>query len=434
MVDEAPRVVEPAVRNDPTGGAHPGRIGRYEIVQKVGAGGTGTVYRARDSLIHRIVALKVIPAGQAALGDQGTEASIAPADIFEREARAAGALLHPAIVTLYDAGRDGNFFYLAMEFVDGETFAAEIEREGGVSVRRAIEVVADVADALDYAHQHGVVHRDVKPSNLMILPDRRVKVTDFGIARLTAGGGGEAMATIGFVVGTPSYMSPEQIEGGHVDGRSDLFSLGVVLYEALTGQRPFRAPSAIGILNAITTSSPQPPNELEPRIPEELSRITLRAMARRSEDRYERCADFAAELRQVAAESDETATLGAASSTAPTRIAIAPARRGSWRRWIAASVALAAAAGAAGLWRQHERPARAPQSYIESASTPSGAELRLDGEVVGRTPYTFEVKPGKHEIEFRLEGYYPAQATIDVPPEANVPVNMEMVAKGEEGP
>jgi hypothetical protein len=267
----------------------------------------------------------------------------------------------------------------------------------------------------------------------MIMPDRRVKVTDFGIARLTAGGGGDALATIGFMVGTPSYMSPEQIEGGHVDGRSDLFSLGVVLYEALTGRRPFRAPNAIGILNAITTSSPQPPNELEPRIPEELSRITLRAMARRSEDRFERCADFAAELRQVAAASDETATLGTVAATAPTRIAIPP-RRGAWRGLIAASVALAAAVGAAGLWRLHGRPARVPQSYIESASTPSGAELRLDGEVVGRTPYTFEVKPGKHEIEFRLKGYYPAQATIDVPPEANVPVNMQMVAKGEEGP
>jgi serine/threonine protein kinase len=430
MVDEAPRVVDPTVRSGPAGRARPDRIGRYEILEKVGAGGMGTVYRARDSLIHRVVALKAIPAGQA-LGQPEAEGSVAPAELFEREARAAGALLHPAIVTLYDAGRDGDFFYLAMEFVDGETFAAEIARSGSVPVGRAVEVAADVADALDYAHQHGVVHRDIKPSNLMILPDKRVKVTDFGIARLTAGGGGDAMATIGLMVGTPSYMSPEQIEGGHVDGRSDVFSLGVVLYEALTGTRPFRAPSAIGILNAITTTSPEAPHLLDPRIPEELSQITLRAMARRIDDRYERCADLAAELRRVAAASDETATLAAPSRTTRTRVPTTLRAQSAPRKLVAGFAVLLTVAGSAAVWRWHERPTPVAQSYIESASTPPGAELRLDGEVIGRTPYTFEVRPGTHEIEFRLEGYYPAQATINVPPEANVPVNMEMVAKGE---
>src|SRR5206468_12822581 len=185
---------------------------------------------------------------------------------------------------------------LAMEFVEGGTFGAEIAREGKVKTERAAEVVAVVADALDFAHERGVVHRDIKPANLMILPDQSVKVADFGIARLTTAA---STMTSDMMVGTPHYMSPEQVRGGKIDGRSDLFSLGVVLYEALTGRKPFQAETLAAVLNSIMNSSPPPAHEFESSIPVELSAIVERAMAREPEERYARGKDMASDLRRV---------------------------------------------------------------------------------------------------------------------------------------
>jgi len=185
-------------------------VGRYEILAKVGQGAMGVVYRAQDPTIRRIVALKVLPADPVAPTEQTAGQTRSSAGLFEREAQAAGALLHPNIVTLYDAGRDGSWYYLAMEFVEGGTFAAEIARAGKLDIARAVEVVAVVADALDFAHERGVVHRDIKPANLMILPDQTVKVADFGIARLSSA---TSTMTGDMMVGTPHYMSPEQVRG-----------------------------------------------------------------------------------------------------------------------------------------------------------------------------------------------------------------------------
>src|SRR5882724_5566302 len=267
----------------------------------------GTVYRAQDPTIRRVVALKVLPADPVGNTEaSGTTGGRSSAGLFEREAQAAGALLHPNIVTLYDAGRDQNWSYLAMEFVEGGTFAAEIARQGKVRPERAAEVVAAVADALDFAHERGVVHRDIKPANLMILPDQSVKVADFGIARLASAA---ASATVAgdMIVGTPHYMAPEQVRGGTIDGRTDVFSLGVVLYEALTGHKPFQADTLAAILHAIMNTTPPPPLQVDPTIPEALSKVVMRAIARKPEDRYARGKEMASDLRQFSRSLDASA-------------------------------------------------------------------------------------------------------------------------------
>jgi len=394
------------------------KIGRYEILAKVGQGAMGIVYRAQDPTIRRVVALKVLVA-DAAGATQGGQSTRSTAGFFEREAHAAGALLHPNIVTLYDAGRDGNWYYLAMEFIEGETFAAEIARSGKVGPTRAAEVIADVAEALDFAHQRGVIHRDIKPANLMILPDQTVKVADFGIARLTSAA---STMTSDMMVGTPHYMSPEQVRGGKIDGRSDLFSLGVVLYEALTGRKPFQAETLAAVLNSILNVTPPAPGEIDPSIPAELSKIVMRAMARKPEGRYARGKDMAKDLRRFLS----AAEVAAADVAAPTR------RKAMWIAAAAGALVALLVLGPGLLLRGREGAPTAPAvGYLEFVSDPAGAEVFLDGNVVGRTPYTVEVAVGRHEVEFRKQGYYPATQSSTVEPNQRIVVELPMLARKE---
>jgi eukaryotic-like serine/threonine-protein kinase len=403
------------------------KVGRYEILEKVGQGAMGVVYRAQDPTIRRVVALKVLPADPGITKEASATKSRSTAGLFEREAQAAGALLHPNIVTLYDAGRDGSWYYLAMEFIEGDTFAVEIARQGKVDPARAANVAAVVADALDFAHERGVVHRDIKPANLMILPDQTVKVADFGIARLSSTA---STLTSDLMVGTPHYMSPEQVRGGKIDGRSDLFSLGVVLYEALTGRKPFQAETLAAVLHSIMSSTPPPARDVDSTVSPALSAIVARAMARDPAERYARGRDMAADLRRflAAAQGD----VGPASVAEPGK-----------RPWFvpAVGVALALAVGAAlftirGI-SDTGRPAPHPSSkttaigYLVFASEPSGAEIFVDGNVIGRTPYTSEVAAGKHEIEFRKQGYYPASQSTNVEPNQRVVVELPMLARKE---
>jgi predicted Ser/Thr protein kinase len=411
-VDETVRAPRPGTEGgaSPAGPVH--TIGRYETLAEVGRGAHGTVYRALDPTIRRTVALKVVAAeedefpGGAVPGGRSA--------FFEREAQAAGALLHPGIVTLYDAGRDGDRYYLAMEFVEGETFAAEIARAGRLPIERTIEVVAAVAEALDFAHERGVVHRDIKPANLMILPDRSVKVADFGIARLTSGAASATM-TAGMMVGTPSYMSPEQVQGEPVDGRSDLYSLGCVLYESLTGRKPFRAETMAALLTQILTVDPPPPSSVDPAIPEALDGVVLRGIARDRERRYQRGRDLARELRAAV-----EVALPKADEPRPRR------------RWLAIVAVLLALVGAGVLAaRQWSKPAT---GFVVATSDPVGAEVVVDGEVLGQTPNSFEVPEGAHEIEYRKDGYFTAQATIKVPASGRVTVPLDLVPETEERP
>ncbi|MCX7800217.1 MAG: serine/threonine protein kinase [Fimbriimonadales bacterium] len=264
-----------------------GTLGKYQIIREI-ARSNDIVYEAYDPLMNRRVALKemLLAAGST---PQQREDRIRR---FLREARAAGTLSHPNIMTVYEAGEADGRFYIAMEFLEGRTLRNELDLRGFLAPSEAVRIAEAVLDALQYAHERGVIHRDIKPENIQLLPDGRVKLTDFGIARLTF----EPNLTLdGQVFGTPSYMSPEQVVGRELDLRTDLFSLGVVLYEMLSGQKPFQGDSVVAIAYAISNQEPAQP----PQIPLGLWAVVRRALDKSPALRYGSAAEMAAALRQA---------------------------------------------------------------------------------------------------------------------------------------
>ena len=264
------------------------QLGRYEVLGELGQGAMGIVYKARDPLIDRVVAIKTINLGLALDEKEEYEGR------FYQEAKAAGRLNHPNIVTIYDVGKSGDVAYIAMEFLQGRELR-DIMNDGGLlPVDQVLDIVAQVAQGLAYAHEHGIVHRDVKPSNIMVVRDGHAKITDFGIARMAS----SAVRTqTGMVLGSPKYMSPEQVMGKEIDQRSDIFSLGVMLYEMLTGQAPFNGENVNAIMYQTLNAVPAPPNTLNPAVPEMINFILAKALAKKVEDRYQNAKDFAVDLR-----------------------------------------------------------------------------------------------------------------------------------------
>jgi len=257
------------------------RIGRYEILRELGRGAMGVVYHARDPKIDREVAIKTIK-----LADQADESEISQLrDRLFREAQSAGKLSHPGIVTIYDVDEQDGLAYIAMEFVEGRTLEV-VMKQGRVDDHVfAADVLKQTGAALDYAHQRGIVHRDVKPANLMLTSGGAVKIMDFGIARA----GSSNLTQTGAVMGTPSYMSPEQVKGEEVDGRSDQFSLGVIAYEMVTGKKPFASESVTSVIFKIVSSAPETPAALCPWISPALDAVILKALSKSAADRFESC-------------------------------------------------------------------------------------------------------------------------------------------------
>jgi serine/threonine protein kinase len=265
--------------------------GRYVIEKKLGAGAFGTVYRARDKVMKRMVAIKTIRLeGLAAAGADLDEML----KRFQQEAIAAGNLKHPNIVTMYDIGDADGMSYIAMECIEGPGLDKVIAGAGKLPVDRAAALGAQVADALDFAHRGGVVHRDIKPANIMVEPGDRVKVTDFGIAKDTLSQ--DHLTMTGSLLGTPSYMSPEQARGGVVDGRSDLFSVGCVLYEMVGGQKAFRGTAITELIFKIITEDPPSIRELDPNVPDEYVRILQKSLAKPVDQRYQSGRELADDL------------------------------------------------------------------------------------------------------------------------------------------
>jgi eukaryotic-like serine/threonine-protein kinase len=338
------------------------QLGKYEIRRELGRGAMGVVYEAFDPMIKRRVALKTIRPDQLA-----TER---PDDVvarFRREAQAAGRLSHPNIVSIYDCDEDGGTWFIAMEFVDGrelkEAFAND-ERFRPADIER---IMAQILAALDYSHRHGVVHRDIKPANIFLLADGTVKVADFGIAHIESSN----LTQVGTVVGTPNYMSPEQIMGLPVDGRSDIFSTGVILYQFLTGERPF-AGSSTTTMQKVLKEEPLPPSTLNVQLPPAIDAVVRKALAKRADERFQTAQAFADALRAAmpaalspysAASADPDATLpgGAAieaprssrapvAPTAPAPVQAPPASQTSAMAIVAAIALIGIAALAATWW------------------------------------------------------------------------------------
>lgn len=266
------------------------QIGRYQIQSELGRGAMGIVYRARDPLIDRAVAIKTIrvdlPADELALFEAR----------FFTEVRAAGSLNHANIVTIHDAGKEGGLVYVAMELLEGPSLADLLAAHTPVPPARIATIGAQIADALAFAHARGIVHRDVKPANIIVVGDRLPKLTDFGVARLP-----NAEVTLGgTLIGSPKYMSPEQVSVQPVDGRSDVFSLGVVLYELLTGEAPFAGDDLHAVMRRVVHHVPPAPAALNPRVPAALDVIVRRAMAKRPDERYPSAREFAADLTRFA--------------------------------------------------------------------------------------------------------------------------------------
>lgn len=264
------------------------QLGRYEIVGEIGQGAMGTVYKAKDPLIDRILAIKTINLDLA--GDEIEEYE----GRFYQEAKAAGRLSHPNIVTVFDVGKSGDIAYIAMEFLQGRELRDILNEGRRLPVEQAIDIVVQVAQGLSYAHEHNIVHRDVKPSNIMVVRDGHVKITDFGIARMESA---SVRTQTGMVLGSPKYMSPEQVTGKQIDRRSDIFSLGVMLYEMLTGQVPFVGEHVNAIMYQILNTVPPPPGALNPEVPGMLNFIVAKALAKEVADRYQDAREFASDLR-----------------------------------------------------------------------------------------------------------------------------------------
>ncbi len=412
------------------------KIGRYEILSALGQGAMGVVYRATDPLLERTVAIKTI----------SLELSRDEFDEFERrfyrEASSAGRLNHPNIVTIHDVGNNDDIAYMAMEFLEGNELRDILDVGGLMAPERVTAIASQVADGLAFAHAHGVVHRDIKPSNIMILKNGVVKITDFGIALIPS----SSRTMAGMVLGSPKYMSPEQVVGQDVDGRSDIFSLGVVLYEMLTGKPPFSGDNISAIMFRILNEMPPPPGDLRPELPKAFNDIVARALAKHPDDRYQDAGEMAQDLRayqrlpasaNVRAD-DRPRTLerrAAPRQTGDQTIRMAslassqPATTGrAWRRR-----ALLAGVGMAllfaGLWFFNREPPPQPttsaatalppalppavvappaEATLAFAITPWG-EVYVDGDKKGVTPPLKELKlaAGKHMVEIRNAGFTP---------------------------
>jgi serine/threonine protein kinase len=315
-------------------------IAHYNLLDRIGSGGLGEVYRARDTRVGRTVALKVLP--EALLS--------APSELerFLEDARAAAALSHPNIATLFEVGQDGRRRYLAYEFVQGSTLRQQIA-DRGLNTRHALEIAVQLADAVAEAHAHGILHTDLRPGNIVVTGKGSAKILDFGMAAWTRGGAARARAASapqslrGGAARIAAYLSPEQAIGGDVDARTDVFSLGVIVYEMLTGRNPFAGADTAATLLNVSRSSPPPVTSTTPDLPRELDDMLMRAMAKDLDARQQSAASLSAELRSIAAVLDVRA-----GETQPGELLPLDDEGSGAKWWVAGAVAIAA--GAAAVW------------------------------------------------------------------------------------
>lgn len=386
----------------------PQKLGRYQIVRELGRGAMGVVYEGRDPNIGRRVAIKTARCDVLSGSGMANELMTR----FLREAQAAGALNHPNIITIYDAGEENGVAYIAMEFLEGGDLRRLIDNRCSLALEDIAKMGADICEALAAAHDQGIIHRDVKPANVIVLPNGHVKVADFGIAHVSDSN----LTQDGAMIGTPHYMSPEQFMGQKVDGRSDLFSVGIILYELLTGDKPFGGESVAAVMQRTLKSEPIPPSELNYAMPDALNQVVLKSLSKRPQQRYQNGRAMAAALResvkpepnpailglQAAQDTDTASTVisqppseelatmpggppAAKGADAATVLSVspppgvtesgvaAPQRKGFTKGMAAVVVVLALAAGGLGIYQAQHRHAVAPPSQGGQVTAPKAA-------------------------------------------------------------
>jgi serine/threonine-protein kinase len=384
---------------------------RYEILSKLGSGAFGEVYAATDTTLHRKVAIKRIRLDAFAEGPQLEEVKRR----FVREAQVAAQLRHPSLVTIHDIAAKGSSSFMVMELVEGRTLQAHLRERGRLDLEETVHIVSQAAAALDYAHGRGVVHRDIKPANLMIEPSGHVKVMDFGIAKAEASGN---ITRTGAILGTPNYMSPEQARGDAVDGRADLFSLGCILYECLSGQRPFVGDSVTAILLKILNEAPPPIDFRKLKLPAPLGEVLGRALAKDPKERYPTGQRLTEALREAAALTAartvplpaEVATIRSETSTLASAPQPAPAPAPPWRRIALVGAAAAVVIGLLWTASASRRIANGPATTGGDASGSQRLSPRVTKEapglvsrLLGGQPKLHIAVPAGSAVRVRLE-------------------------------
>jgi serine/threonine-protein kinase len=414
------------------------KFGRYEVISELGKGAMGVVYNAHDPRIDRFVALKALRRDYA-----GDEYFV---QRFFKEAVAIGRLSHPHIVTVYDVGQDQGTIFIAMELLKGDPLS-DLLKKKAFGINDIISIGVQVASALDYAHGRGIVHRDIKPANIMLTEDDQVKITDFGIAHIE-----DVSSTLqtqaGEILGTPVYMSPEQVLGKTPDGRSDIYGLGVILYELAVGKRPFAGPNMAVIFDQVTRMTPPAPASVMPSTPRALSDLIMKCLEKNPERRFQTGREVAEALGRC-----RVSEAPAASPRPP------GTRRGGPLKAVSAAVLVLVTAGAAGWYFfspfpdtttppsapptagisskapleaepafTGTPPAEAPaeMALLRIESDPPDAEVFINGALQGRTPIQVKLPLGKQEIRMQLQDYYNWEAQIDLDKAGETPIFVKL--------
>jgi len=421
---------------------------RYQIKREIGKGAMGVVYQAYDPQIDRLIALKVLRPDRVTNEDFVSR--------FFKEAKAIGRLSHPNIVTVYDVGQDQGTVFIAMEFLEGKPLHKVIQ-EAKPDIETIVDFGIQVACALDYAHQRGIIHRDIKPGNIIVQPDNKLKLTDFGIARIE-----DSTATqqtrVGEILGSPAYMSPEQVMGRPVDGRSDLYSLGIVLYEMCSGKRPFQGDNLAVIFRAITQDTPTELPTIDPAIPQALSQAIMKCLSKQPEERFQTGNQLADALKtclkkSTAAPPEQKPSEQKSPKSSST---LSEPKSSKGKRplllivftlvsilaviiYFSVRVPNKVQPPAPPVVKEQKTLTPAPpaveepivKAFLKVESTPVGAQIFVDGTLQGKTPVRLELLPGKHEVKLTLPNYYDWEAQVQLPEKVETPLMVQLMPAEE---
>jgi serine/threonine protein kinase len=387
------------------------RYDRYQVIEELGSGAMGVVYKAFDPRLNRSVALKVMRPDRCLSNEFSRR--------FIDEAVAIGKLSHQNIVSVFDRGEDHDTLFMAMELLEGQSLN-DVIKSGRLTHQDAIKIGVQVAEALGYAHKQGIVHRDIKPSNIIMLENKQVKITDFGIARIE-----DPEITrntqMGQIMGTPSYMSPEQATGRPLDGRSDLFSLGVILYEVVTGKKPFTAKTCGATYAAIINHTPKAPHLLNKSVPRQFSQLIMKSIAKDISERFQNGQDLALSLKKCMHRRRSDRGV----------LKHLPIRLNSKHLFLAAVLFLVLIVGIVAIIPQSQPPPK-PSAKINVESEPSNASVFINGDWKGSTPIELDIAFGKYEIRLTKPDYYHWEAQVNLFQKGPVPIFGSLLPKDDE--